>query len=175
MQQHGWIPNVLYAKCEKLDLRGYILHDHINTTFWESQSCGGKKSISSCQGSEFKRGTVFQRTRGIFLWWWEGGKVPCLDCNLVTWLNAFVETHTLKSDFVCFFLFLFMVVPGACGSSQARCRIRTAAEAYTTATASLDLSHICNLNLSLWQHRILNPLSKAKDRTCILTDTMSSS
>ena len=39
---------------------------------------------------------------------------------------------------------------------------------YTTAT--LDPSCICNLHRSLWQHRILNPLSEARDRTHILMD-----
>ena len=42
---------------------------------------------------------------------------------------------------------------------------------YTTATASWDLSCICNLCHSLWQHQILNPLSRARDRICILMDT----
>ena len=42
-------------------------------------------------------------------------------------------------------------------------------QAYTTATATLDLSHICNLLCSLWQRRwILNPLSEVRDRTCIV-------
>ena len=46
--------------------------------------------------------------------------------------------------------------------------------AYTTATATAmaDLSHICDLHHSLWQHRILSPLNKPRDLTCILTDTM---
>ena len=35
--------------------------------------------------------------------------------------------------------------------------------AYTTASAMWDLSRICDLYLSLWQHRILNPLSQARD------------
>jgi len=43
--------------------------------------------------------------------------------------------------------------------------------AYTTATATLDLSCICNLHHSSWQHRILNPLSKARDQTHILMDS----
>ena len=38
-----------------------------------------------------------------------------------------------------------------------------------SATATPDLSHICNLH-SLRQCWILNALSKAKDRTCVLTD-----
>ena len=47
--------------------------------------------------------------------------------------------------------------------------------AYTTATAKWDLSRICDLCHSSWQHQILDPLSKARVQTCILTDTMSGS
>ena len=43
--------------------------------------------------------------------------------------------------------------------------------AYTTAIAMWDLSCICDLCYSSWQHRIPNPLSEARDRTCILMDT----
>ena len=42
--------------------------------------------------------------------------------------------------------------------------------AYTTATATQDTSHDCNLHHSLWQHWILNPLSKARDQTYVLMD-----
>ena len=34
-----------------------------------------------------------------------------------------------------------------------------------TATAMQNPSHICALHHSTWQHRILNPLSEARDRT----------
>ena len=37
--------------------------------------------------------------------------------------------------------------------------------AYTTATATQDLSHVCDLHRSSWQHQILNPLSEARDQT----------
>ena len=47
------------------------------------------------------------------------------------------------------FFFLFTAAPEACGSSQARGQIEAAAEAYTTATATPDLSCICNLCCSL--------------------------
>ena len=40
--------------------------------------------------------------------------------------------------------------------------------AYTKATATRDLSHVCNLHHSSWQRRIINPLSKCRDRTCNL-------
>ena len=43
--------------------------------------------------------------------------------------------------------------------------------AYTTATAMQDLSRICDLHHSFQQGQILNPLSKARDQTCILMDT----
>ena len=43
--------------------------------------------------------------------------------------------------------------------------------AYATPIAMSDLSHICNIHLSSWQCRIFNPLSGARDQTCILKDT----
>ena len=42
--------------------------------------------------------------------------------------------------------------------------------AYTTATATRDPSRVCDLHRSSWQRRILNPLSKARDRACVLMD-----
>ena len=42
--------------------------------------------------------------------------------------------------------------------------------AYTTATAIRDLSHICDLHHSSQQCWIFNPLSKARDQTCIFMD-----
>ena len=47
--------------------------------------------------------------------------------------------------------------------------------AYTTARATPDPSHICNWHHSSRQHRMLNPLSKARDQPHILMDTMSGS
>ena len=43
--------------------------------------------------------------------------------------------------------------------------------AYTIATATRDLSHICNLHYSSWQCWILNRLIEARNRTHILMDT----
>ena len=44
--------------------------------------------------------------------------------------------------------------------------------AYTPTTAMWDLSCVWDLHHSSRQCRILNPLSKARDRTCILMGTM---
>ena len=41
---------------------------------------------------------------------------------------------------------------------------------YTTATTTGDPSRICDLHHSSWQCQILNPLSKARDQTCIVMD-----
>ena len=42
--------------------------------------------------------------------------------------------------------------------------------AYTTATATRDPSRICDPHYSSWQCQILNPLSEARDRICVLMD-----
>ena len=44
-------------------------------------------------------------------------------------------------------------------------------QAYATAVATLDPSHILNLQYSLQQHQILTPLSEARDQTFICTHT----
>ena len=44
-------------------------------------------------------------------------------------------------------------------------RMELQVPAYTTATATPDPSHICNLHHSSWQRQILNALSKARDQT----------
>ena len=43
--------------------------------------------------------------------------------------------------------------------------------AYSIATAMPDPSHIFDIHHKSWQHQILNPLSGARDQTCILMDT----
>ena len=50
-------------------------------------------------------------------------------------------------------------------------RIRAASVTNTAATAMWGPSHICNLHHSSRQHWILNPLSKARDRTHVLVET----
>ena len=45
-------------------------------------------------------------------------------------------------------------------------------QAYATVTAIPDPSCIYNLQRSLWQRQVLNPLSEVRDRTHVLMDTM---
>ena len=65
-----------------------------------------------------------------------------------------------------------MATPEAYGIYQARGPTGATAEAYTIATATDDTSHFWKLCHNLQQLRILNPLSKAKDRIHILIETM---
>ena len=45
--------------------------------------------------------------------------------------------------------------------------------ACATATAMPDLSHVGNIHCSLWQHQVLNTLSRARNWTHILSETTS--
>ena len=62
-----------------------------------------------------------------------------------------------------FFFFLFRGAHEAYGSSRLGVELELQLAAHTTATATLDLSCICDLCHSLWQCRICNPLSEARD------------
>ena len=90
--------------------------------------------------------------------------------NKKTELMYFIA-KSLKRNFFC----LFRAAPAAHGSSQARGLTGAVAagvhqQPYTTATAMQDLSRVCDPHHSSRQHRILNPLSRARDETssCIL-------
>ena len=65
----------------------------------------------------------------------------------------------------------FKVVPVAYGSSSAGVELEPQLPAYATATAMCNPSLICDLHRSPQQCQILNPLSEARDRTCISMDT----
>ena len=54
--------------------------------------------------------------------------------------------------------FLFTATSLTYGTSLARGRTRAAAEAYATAMATPDPSHISDLHCSLWPYQLLNPL-----------------
>ena len=100
------------------------------------------------------------------------GKNPALPLPVsggtgALWLVATTLQFLPPSLHVCFssfFLLLFLGLhlqhvevprPGVESELQA--------PAYTTATATRDPNHVCNLHCSSWQHGILNPQSKARD------------
>ena len=67
------------------------------------------------------------------------------------------------------FFCLFRAIPVAYGGSQARVQLELLPLAYARATATPDPSFICDLHHSSRQRWILNPLSKARDRSYNLT------
>ena len=58
----------------------------------------------------------------------------------------------------------------AYGGSQARGPVKAVAYTTATATATGDLSHICDPHHRSWQCQILNPLSEARDSTRVFMD-----
>lgn len=67
--------------------------------------------------------------------------------------------------------FFFGATPATYGGSQARDRIGAAAASCTTASNARSEPHIFILHHSSQQCWMLNLLSKARDRTCILMDS----
>ena len=74
-------------------------------------------------------------------------------------------TNTYLLIFLDFFFFCFLRShPQHMEVPRLGVELELQLPAYTTATARQDMSHICNLYSSP-QHRILHPLSEARDRT----------
>ena len=72
---------------------------------------------------------------------------------------------------ICVCVCLFRATPATYGSSQARVESELQLRVYTTATAKPNPSRICDPHHSPQQHQILNPLSEARERPCVLMDT----
>ena len=114
-----------------------------------------------------------------FLWWLTMLSIFSCGCWLPVCLpekylfRSFAHYLIRLFGFFCFVLF-FILGPHLRHMEVPRITA-TAMEwqplACTTATAMPDLSHICNPCHRLQQCQILNPLTKARDRTCILMDT----
>ena len=97
------------------------------------------------------------------------------------WLNLehyFFMGSSGQQRFVCLFVFVFFsfffffrAIPAVYGSSWAKGRIRAAAAGLARAIATRDPSLTYDLHYSLQQWQLLNPLSEARDQTCILMNT----
>ena len=71
-----------------------------------------------------------------------------------------------------YFILFWFLGPHMCHMEVPRLEVESELEllAYTTATATQDLSPVCDLHHSSRQCQILNPLSEARDQTFILMD-----
>ena len=110
---------------------------------------------------------TWDETRGAFP---TGGQVASQGGQELAGWEVERDTH-----FFFFFFNFFLVLLGPHLQHMEVPRLGVNSEpqlpAYTTATATPDLSHVCNPHHSSRQCPILNPLSEAKDRTRVLMDT----
>ena len=92
--------------------------------------------------------------------------------NIKNYTRAFFPSFIIIIIILFYFIFVFLPFLGPLLQHMEGPRLGVELErqppASTRATATRDLSDICNLHHSSWQHRILNPLSKARDQTCNL-------
>ena len=85
------------------------------------------------------------------------------------------SSEQIHTTFFFFFLFFLLVFLGLHPWHMEVSRLGVESELqlppYTTATATAtpDLSRICNPHHSSWPHWILSPLSEARDQTCVLS------
>ena len=83
----------------------------------------------------------------------------------------FMESFGVIASYAIFiYLFIYLFIYCFLGLPQRHMEVpRLGVEselqlpAYTTATATWDPSHVCDLHHSSLQHQILNPLSEARD------------
>ena len=92
-----------------------------------------------------------------------------LDSVFFTFLLNFQRTQEMK---VFIYLSFFFLGPHPRHMEVSRLAVKSEPQllAYTAATATSDPSRVCHLHHSSQQCRILNPLSKARDRTRNLMD-----
>ena len=96
-------------------------------------------------------------------------------CQLYLWLSfrLYIRIHTYICVCVCVCMYFCLFWPYLRHMEVFKLVVESELQlmAYTTATATRDPSHICDdLYHSSRQCWILNPLSKARDRTCVLMD-----
>ena len=73
--------------------------------------------------------------------------------------------------FFFFFFFFLGLYPQLMQVPRLGVKLELQPLVYTTATATPDLTCICDLYHSSWQRKILSPLIKARDQTLVLMDT----
>ena len=106
----------------------------------------------------------------MYFWGFCEGLQNTVYKNICKAIKCLYKILLLHFFFFLFFFCLFRTAPLACGGCSIGVKWELQLVAYTTATAMQDPSRICNLHHSSWQHCILNPLSKARDWTCVFLD-----
>ena len=100
---------------------------------------------------------------GVLIWLFVRGLIT-------SFLNLILYNHLQKIKYLLAFIFyLFILGPHLWHMEVPRQGVQSELQllAYATATATSDLSQVCDLQHSSRQHQILNPPMEAKDRTCL--------
>ena len=126
-------------------------------------------NISSLNLNNKMSGRWWQKTRSQTF----NGFLPRTDLSLnLRWRKWFFSSKILLFSaffFCCCCCFCLFVFLGPhlrhMGVPRLGVQLELLLPAYATATATQDPSSICDLHHSSWQHWILNPLSRARDRT----------
>ena len=82
-----------------------------------------------------------------------------------SWERSTIKLLVRRQSYLFIYFCFFRATSAAYGGSQVRGRIGAAA------TEGWDPSHVCDLHHSSRQRQIFNPVSEARGRTCVLTDT----
>ena len=118
--------------------------------------------------------------------WWLDAKMPREDPGEGTWwchslcswcmssITAPWKAHFecyLFCLFVCLFLLFCFLGPHPWNMEVPKLGVESELQLQATATAMPDLSCICSLHHSSWQHPILNQLREVRVRTCVSLST----
>ena len=131
--------------------------------------------------------SIHSRCNSLYLLTPNSQSTPLLPSSLATVLHVCESVSVFVYRFICAILqspyvsdiwylcfFFFFVFLGLHSRHMEGPRLGVESDlqppAYTTATATPDSSHVCDLHHTSQQCWILNPLNKASDRTCILMD-----
>ena len=94
------------------------------------------------------------------------------DCFITSYFKCKLSFYFLFILFIYLFILVFLPFLGPLPQHMEVSRLGVESElkppAYARAIATQDPNRVCNLHHSSRHHWILNPLSKAKDRTCNL-------
>ena len=87
-------------------------------------------------------------------------------------MNQYLVNASFLSVCIFSFFFFFRAAPAPYGCSQAR-GSNLSCSCWPTPQPQQPLIQAASATYtaSSWQHRIFNPLSEARDRTCVLMDT----
>ena len=91
--------------------------------------------------------------------------ISCCTLQLSRHADTCVRSHVLENSRAGVYILFVFLAPHPLGVES-----ELQLPAYTTATATTDLSYSYDLHHSGWQHQILNPLREARNQTHVLMD-----